>query len=66
MHELTIILTDAERDELYDLADAQGRTPEELAHDAVHHHLRVQSERLAALAGRLAQQHAGLLRRLGE
>ncbi|MFG2758694.1 hypothetical protein [Streptomyces wuyuanensis] len=66
MHELTIILTDAERDELNDLADAQGRTPEELVHDAVQHHLRVQSERLAALAGRLARQHAGLLRRLGE
>ncbi|MFJ6943750.1 hypothetical protein ACISU4_03645 [Streptomyces wuyuanensis] len=66
MHELTIILTDAERDELNDLADAQGRTPEELVHDAVQHHLRVQSERLAVLAGRLARQHAGLLRRLGE
>ncbi|MCX4508781.1 MULTISPECIES: hypothetical protein [Streptomyces] len=66
MHELTIILTDAERDALHDLADAQDRAAEELAHDAVHHYLRVQNDRLEALAGRLAQQHAGLLRRLGE
>ncbi|MFE3324551.1 hypothetical protein [Streptomyces sp. NPDC059176] len=65
MHELTIILDDAEREALLDLADAQDRNAEELAHDAVHHYLRLQSDRLAALAGRLAQQHAGLLRRLG-
>ncbi|MFD9411065.1 hypothetical protein ACFWBN_29135 [Streptomyces sp. NPDC059989] len=65
MNELTIPLSDAERAELADLADATGRTPEELALDAVQVRLRAERGRVGAEAERLAQRHAALLKRLG-
>ncbi|MGW1639696.1 hypothetical protein [Streptomyces lavendulae] len=65
MHELNLLLSDAERAELSDLADATGRTPEELALDAVRAHLRTERERVGEAAARLARAHAPLLERLG-
>ncbi|MFD7032680.1 hypothetical protein ACFWAR_32120 [Streptomyces sp. NPDC059917] len=65
MNELTIVLSDAERAELADLADACGRTPEECALEAVRAHLRRERDRVAEAAGRLAERHAPLLTRLG-
>ncbi|WP_329384975.1 hypothetical protein OG625_24445 [Streptomyces sp. NBC_01351] len=66
MNELIIRLSDAERAELADLADATGQTPEERALGAVRDHLRAERERVGEAAGRLAQRHAALLKRLGE
>ncbi|MBW5485427.1 hypothetical protein [Streptomyces bambusae] len=66
MNELIVRLSDAERAELADLADATDRTPEELALDAVRAHLRAARGQVGEQAGRLAQRHAGLLKRLGE
>ncbi|ATZ26470.1 hypothetical protein ACFZBM_23875 [Streptomyces lavendulae] len=65
MHELNVPLSDAERAELSDLADATGRTPEELALEAVRAHLRAERERVGEAAARLARAHAPLLERLG-
>ncbi|WP_371678357.1 hypothetical protein [Streptomyces sp. NBC_01276] len=65
MYELALPLTDAERADLSDLADATGRTPEELALDAVREHLRAERERVGEAAARLARAHAPLLERLG-
>ncbi|GLV81773.1 hypothetical protein Slala03_14620 [Streptomyces lavendulae subsp. lavendulae] len=65
MHELNVPLSDTERAELSDLADATGRTPEELALDAVRAHLRAERERVGEAAARLARAHAPLLERLG-
>ncbi|MFF7614295.1 hypothetical protein [Streptomyces lavendulae] len=65
MHELNVPLSDAERAELSDLADATGRTPEELALDAVRAHLRAERERVGEAAARLARAHAPLMERLG-
>ncbi|MFI7356955.1 hypothetical protein ACIBTP_23820 [Streptomyces avidinii] len=66
MNELIIRLSDAERAECADLADATGRTPEELALDAVRARLRAERDRVGAEAQRLALRHAPLLKRLGE
>ncbi|WP_330330690.1 hypothetical protein OHS33_13755 [Streptomyces sp. NBC_00536] len=65
MNELIIGLSDAERGELADLADACGRTPEECALEAVRDHLRRERDRVGEAAGRLAARHAPLLKRLG-
>ncbi|MER6201065.1 hypothetical protein ABT234_27320 [Streptomyces sp. NPDC001586] len=65
MNELVIRLSDAERAECADLADATGQSPEELALDAVRAHLRAERDRVGAEALRLAQRHAPLLKRLG-
>ncbi|MEU8459515.1 hypothetical protein [Streptomyces sp. NPDC029003] len=59
-------LSAAERAELRDLADATGRTPEELVLDAVREHLRAERERVGEAAARLARAHAPLLERLGQ
>ncbi|MET9606042.1 hypothetical protein ABZZ17_13365 [Streptomyces sp. NPDC006512] len=66
MNQLIITLSDTERDGLADLADACGRTPEELALDAVRAHLAGERERVGAEAARLAGAHGPLLRRLGQ
>ncbi|MFJ3302700.1 hypothetical protein ACIPSA_06210 [Streptomyces sp. NPDC086549] len=68
MHEpaLTLPLDPATRQALDDLADAQGRTPEDVALDAVRRHLREEGLAVRAVAERLAGAHADLLRRLGE
>ncbi|MFJ3879425.1 hypothetical protein ACIPW5_18455 [Streptomyces sp. NPDC090077] len=65
VNELVPALSDAERAELSDLADATGVTPEALALEAVRAHLRRERERVGAEAARLAERHAGLLDRLG-
>ncbi|MEV5782320.1 hypothetical protein AB0L42_15085 [Streptomyces sp. NPDC052287] len=49
-----------------DLADARDQLPEEVAVDAVRRYLRDEGEHVRSLATRLAEDHAGLLRRLGE
>ncbi|MFF4561033.1 hypothetical protein [Streptomyces sp. NPDC001435] len=64
--ELTLPLAPATRQALDDLADAQGRTPEDVALDAVRRHLRDEELAVRAVAERLAGAHAELLRRLGE
>ncbi|MFI1033524.1 hypothetical protein [Streptomyces sp. NPDC020951] len=51
---------------LADLADAVGRTPEDIALDAVRTCLREEEARVRVAAERLAGAHADLLRRLGE
>ncbi|MFE6835631.1 hypothetical protein ACFVFI_12470 [Streptomyces sp. NPDC057705] len=66
MNELIIRLSDAERAECADLADATGQSPEELALDAVRARLRAERDRVGAEALRLARRHAPLLKRLGE
>ncbi|MEU8774098.1 hypothetical protein [Streptomyces sp. NPDC048606] len=58
-------LTEDELSRLADLADATGRTPRELAADAVRALLSAERERVAAEAARLALRHAPLLERLG-
>ncbi|MFC9581892.1 hypothetical protein ACFVJ8_03445 [Streptomyces yangpuensis] len=65
MNELTIGLSGVERAELGDLADATGRTPEDVVLEAVRAHLRAEREKVAEAAGRIADRHAPLLRRLG-
>lgn len=65
-NELTLPISDAERAELADLADAAATTPEALALEAVRAHLRRERERVGAQAARLAERHAGLLNRLGQ
>ncbi|MFE0510449.1 hypothetical protein [Streptomyces sp. NPDC058964] len=64
--EPTLRLDPATRQALDDLADAQGRTPEDVALDAVHRYLRQEGAAVLAVAERLAGAHADLLRRLGE
>ncbi|MFD7630436.1 hypothetical protein ACFV7Q_31180 [Streptomyces sp. NPDC059851] len=66
MNELIIRLSAAEYAELADLADATGSTPAEHALTAVREHLRREREQVGAVAARLAQRHAPLLKRLGE
>ncbi|MEU7340480.1 hypothetical protein [Streptomyces sp. NPDC007074] len=51
---------------LADLADARDRSPEEVAVDAVRRYLHEEGAHVRALAARLAEDHAELLRRLGE
>ncbi|RSS66778.1 hypothetical protein [Streptomyces sp. WAC06614] len=62
---LALLLSAPERAELADLADATGRTPEDLALDAVRERLAAERARVGAEAERLAGLHAELLRRLG-
>ncbi|MFI1437640.1 hypothetical protein [Streptomyces fructofermentans] len=59
-------LEPAVRDALDDLADALDRSPEDVVREAVHRYLREERARVGAVAGRLAEEHAELLRRLGE
>ncbi|MBB4714882.1 MULTISPECIES: hypothetical protein [Streptomyces] len=54
------------RTALDDLADAQGRTPEEVALHAVRGYLSQEGARVRTVAEGLARHHADLLRRLGE
>ncbi|MEU3772669.1 hypothetical protein AB0F11_05540 [Streptomyces sp. NPDC032472] len=65
MNDLLVRLSSAERAELDDLADATGCTPQELALAAVREHLRRERDRVGDAAGRLAERHAALLKRLG-
>ncbi|MEV3971005.1 hypothetical protein AB0K68_23085 [Streptomyces sp. NPDC050698] len=66
MSQLVLSLDPALRAALDDIADAQGRTPEEVALAAVRAHLRQEDGRVRAVAEGLARHHADLLRRLGE
>ncbi|WP_432119326.1 CopG family ribbon-helix-helix protein [Streptomyces sp. bgisy032] len=63
---LSVPLDPALHEALDDLADAQGRTPQEVALDAVRAHLRADGARVRTVAEGLARAHAELLRRLGE
>ncbi|MCY0949073.1 hypothetical protein [Streptomyces sp. H27-S2] len=65
MGEMIIRLDAADRAELADLADAVGSTPETVALEAVRARLRAERARVGAAAGRLAEQHSALLKRLG-
>lgn len=51
---------------LDDLADATGRSPEDLVRDAVGRYLDEEGAPVRAAAERLAVAHGDLLRRLGE
>ncbi|MGW0821503.1 hypothetical protein [Streptomyces sp. NPDC002845] len=66
MTDLTLHLDAATRQALDDLADAQGRTPEEVAREAVRGQLHAEGALVRAHAERLAKTHTELLRRLGE
>ncbi|MDT0571648.1 hypothetical protein RM704_30005 [Streptomyces sp. DSM 3412] len=66
MTEITLRLDPERHRALADLADAQGRRPEEVAVEAVDMLLRTEAGSVRARAERLAAQHAELLRRLGE
>ncbi|MFC8142279.1 CopG family ribbon-helix-helix protein [Streptomyces paradoxus] len=66
MSRLDLPLDPALRTALDDLADAQGRTPEEVALHAVRGYLGQEGARVRAVAEGLAHHHAELLRRLGE
>ena len=66
MSELRLPLDPGLRRALDDLADAQGRPPEEVALDAVRAHLRHEETHVLAVAEELARDHADLMRRLGE
>ncbi|MFJ3924939.1 hypothetical protein [Streptomyces sp. NPDC090022] len=65
MNEFILTLSPAERTALDDLADATGRTPEELALDAVRERLTADRQSVGRHAQRLALRHAALLKRLG-
>ncbi|MGW8781666.1 hypothetical protein ACWGNM_26900 [Streptomyces sp. NPDC055796] len=66
MESLIIRLEGGDLAELADLADATGRSPEDVARDAVLQYLRNERARVAAAASRLAQRHDALLKRLGQ
>ncbi|MEU6356018.1 hypothetical protein ABZ896_43030 [Streptomyces sp. NPDC047072] len=66
MHQLTLTLPPDLRQQLDDLADATGRSPEDIALDAVRQHLAREADAVLGTAGPLADAHADLLRRLGE
>ncbi|WP_037836661.1 hypothetical protein [Streptomyces sp. NRRL S-244] len=66
MENLIIRLDRGDRAELADLADASGRTPEDVAYDAVRQYLRAERARVGGEAARLAQRHDALLKRLGQ
>jgi hypothetical protein len=66
MPELTIRPADDEWAALTDLADAQGRTVEELALDALRRYVSTEQNLVRHHAMRLAVRHASLLKRLGE
>ncbi|MFF8730216.1 hypothetical protein ACF073_27610 [Streptomyces sp. NPDC015171] len=59
-------LDPATRHALADLADAQGRTVEEVVAEAVRRYLREEERSVREAAERLARAHADLLRRLGQ
>ncbi|MBB5924641.1 hypothetical protein [Streptomyces echinatus] len=59
-------LDSATRHALSDLADAQGRTVDDVVADAVRRYLREEQRSVREAAERLADAHADLLRRLGE
>jgi len=54
------------RHALEDLADATGRTVEDLVGEAVRRYAEGERGRVLEVAGRLGAAHAGLLKRLGE
>ncbi|MGW4565587.1 CopG family ribbon-helix-helix protein [Streptomyces sp. NPDC004561] len=66
MRSLTVLLDPDTHQDLVDLADAQGRTPEQVLEEAVRRYLRAEELGVRRTAERLAQAHADLLRRLGE
>lgn len=66
MTEITLHLDPDRHRALADLADAQGRRPEEVAEAAVEAYLRADGALVRTRAERLAEEHAELLRRLGE
>ncbi|MER5840992.1 hypothetical protein [Streptomyces prasinus] len=66
MSEFVLHLDPAVRQALHDLADAQDRTPEDVAQEAVRKHLHEEGRLVRAVAERIAREHADLLRRLGE
>ncbi|MFE9772892.1 hypothetical protein ACFYOV_14645 [Streptomyces sp. NPDC005931] len=66
MSEFLLHLDPALARRLHDLADAQDRTPEDVAREAVRRHVGEEAGAVRAVAGRLAREHAELLRRLGE
>lgn len=51
---------------LDDLADARDRLPEQVAEEAVRRYLGEEGAHVRTLATRLADEHADLLKRLGE
>lgn len=65
MRSLTVHLDTATHQALSDLADAQGRTPEQVV-EAVRRYLATEETAVRETAERLAGAHADLLRRLGE
>lgn len=66
MSELIIGMSEGERAELADLADATGQSVEEAVLAAVRGWVRGERARAGREALRLAGRHAGLLRKLGE
>jgi predicted transcriptional regulator len=66
MTEITLRLGPVRHRALADLADAQGRRPEEVVGEAVEAYLRAEEAVVQRQAERLAGEHAALLRRLGE
>ncbi|MGW0757603.1 hypothetical protein ACWD1Y_14110 [Streptomyces sp. NPDC002814] len=66
MRELTLLLDPDTRQALDDLADASGRTPQDVGCDAVRRYLRQEGAMVRSVAERIAREHADLLRRLGE
>ncbi|MFJ8104254.1 hypothetical protein [Streptomyces sp. NPDC096132] len=66
MQHLTLALDPGLHQALADLADATGRSPEDIALDAVRERLRAEEARVRETAERLAGAHTELLRRLGE
>lgn len=66
MHELPLRLPPDLRQQLDDLADATGRSPEDLALDAVTRRVAKEASAVMVTAEVLADAHADLLRRLGE
>ncbi|WP_328621356.1 hypothetical protein [Streptomyces sp. NBC_00354] len=66
MDNLIIRLEGADRAGLADLADASGRTPEEVAQEAVRQYLQQERARVGSEAARLAQRHQVLLKRLSQ
>jgi hypothetical protein len=63
---LTVTLTDRQSRELTERADAEGRTPEEFAAEALLEALRQRAAQVRRLGAAYAANHADLLRRLGE
>ncbi|MFE5534967.1 hypothetical protein [Streptomyces sp. NPDC056492] len=66
MENLIVRLDGGDRARLDDLADASGRTPEDVVREAVRRYLRDERARVGDEAARLAQRHDALLKRLGQ